>query len=169
MQIRTKVVYKIDHYKVVIQNLRSALYGSLSSEVGVPDIVARVVEDLKDESESYRRMVMETIEKVVANLGASDIDPHLEELLTDGILYALQEQTSDDAKVMLNGKNNLWVISGLSCLKYVPAREWMRICFELLEMLKAHKKLLGWPLLSGLVLHRENHWLTVLSSVGVII
>lgn len=24
--------------------------------------------------------------------------------------------------------------------EYVPAREWMRICFELLEMLKAHKK-----------------------------
>eukprot|EP00983_Pelagomonas_calceolata_P082538 1155956-Pelagomonas_calceolata.AAC.17 len=23
---------------------------------------------------------------------------------------------------------------------YVPAREWMRICFELLDMLKAHKK-----------------------------
>ena len=24
--------------------------------------------------------------------------------------------------------------------EFVPAREWMRICFELLEMLKAHKK-----------------------------
>lgn len=24
--------------------------------------------------------------------------------------------------------------------EHVPAREWMRICFELLEMLKAHKK-----------------------------
>ncbi len=24
--------------------------------------------------------------------------------------------------------------------EYVPAREWMRICFELLDMLKAHKK-----------------------------
>ncbi|KAL7197796.1 hypothetical protein ACSBR2_020337 [Camellia fascicularis] len=36
--------------------------------------VADIVEDLKDESEPYRRMVMETIEKVVANLGASDID-----------------------------------------------------------------------------------------------
>ena len=24
--------------------------------------------------------------------------------------------------------------------EYVSAREWMRICFELLEMLKAHKK-----------------------------
>ena len=24
--------------------------------------------------------------------------------------------------------------------EFIPAREWMRICFEILEMLKAHKK-----------------------------
>ena len=48
---------------------------------------------------------METIEKVVAKLGVSDIDARLEELLIDGILYAFQEQTSDDDAnhVMLNG------------------------------------------------------------------
>ncbi|GKE22035.1 splicing factor 3B subunit 1 [Tanacetum coccineum] len=28
--------------------------------------------------------------------------------------------------------------------QYVPAREWMRIFFELLEMLKAHKKGIRW-------------------------
>ncbi|KAM1111326.1 hypothetical protein COP2_010733 [Malus domestica] len=54
--------------------------------------------DLKDESELYRRMVMETIEKVVVNSGASDIDARVDELLIDGILYAFQEQTSDDVK-----------------------------------------------------------------------
>ncbi|KAG6414454.1 hypothetical protein SASPL_127176 [Salvia splendens] len=75
----------------------------IANKVGVADIVGKIVEDLKDESEPYRRMVMETIEKVVANLGASDIDARLEELLIDGILYAFQEQTSDDANVMLNG------------------------------------------------------------------
>ncbi|KAF2294154.1 hypothetical protein GH714_007933 [Hevea brasiliensis] len=205
----------------------------IANKVGVKDIVGRIVEDLKDESEPYRRMVMETIEKVVANLGASDIDARLEELLIDGILYAFQEQTSDDANVMLNGfgavvnalgqrvkpylpqicgtikwrLNNksakvrqqaadlisriavvmkqcqeeqlmghlgvvlyeylgedtlkfldqFWELSRpLSMLlencidlvgriadrgaEFVPAREWMRICFELLEMLKAHKK-----------------------------
>ena len=74
----------------------------MANKVGVTGIVGKIVEDLKDESEPYRRMVMETIEKVVANLGASDIDPRLEELLIDGILYAFQEQTSDDANVMLN-------------------------------------------------------------------
>ena len=33
-------------------------------QVGCSEVVRRVVEDLKDESEPYRRMVMETIDKV---------------------------------------------------------------------------------------------------------
>ena len=69
----------------------------IANKVGVADIVGRIVENLKDESEPYRRMVMETTEKVVSQLGVSDIDARLEELLIDGILYAFQEQTSDDA------------------------------------------------------------------------
>jgi len=75
----------------------------MANEVGVNGIVGKNVEALKYESEPCRRMVMETIEKVVGNLGASDIDPCLEELLIDGILYDFQEQTSDDANAMLNG------------------------------------------------------------------
>ena len=62
------------------------------AQVGSAEIVGRVVEDLKDESEPYRRMVMETIDKVVKDLGSADIDARLEELLIDGILYAFQEQ-----------------------------------------------------------------------------
>lgn len=75
----------------------------IANKVGCSEIVGRVVEDLKDESEPYRRMVMETIDKVISALGAADIDARLEELLIDGILYAFQEQVSDDANVMLNG------------------------------------------------------------------
>ncbi|XP_022985010.1 splicing factor 3B subunit 1-like [Cucurbita maxima] len=92
----------------------------IANKVGVADIVGRVVEDLKDESEPYRRMVMETIEKVVANLGASDIDARLEELLIDGILYAFQEQTSDDANVMLNGFGAVVNSLGQRVKPYLP-------------------------------------------------
>ncbi|KAK7246736.1 hypothetical protein RIF29_41606 [Crotalaria pallida] len=92
----------------------------IANKVGVADIVARIVEDLKDESEPYRRMVMETIEKVVTNLGASDIDARLEELLIDGILYAFQEQTSDDANVMLNGFGAVVNSLGLRVKPYLP-------------------------------------------------
>ncbi|GAB2240175.1 hypothetical protein Droror1_Dr00020693 [Drosera rotundifolia] len=92
----------------------------MANKVGVADIVGRVVEDLKDESEPYRRMVMETIEKVVTNLGASDIDSRLEELLIDGILYAFQEQTSDDANVMLNGFGAVVNALGHRVKPYLP-------------------------------------------------
>ncbi|KAF6143364.1 hypothetical protein GIB67_001308 [Kingdonia uniflora] len=92
----------------------------IANKVGASDIVGRVVEDLKDESEPYRRMVMETIEKVVVNLGASDIDARLEELLIDGILYAFQEQTSDDANVMLNGFGAVVNALGQRVKPYLP-------------------------------------------------
>ncbi|KAL9343225.1 hypothetical protein Peur_063656 [Populus x canadensis] len=92
----------------------------IANKVGVKDIVGRIVEDLKDESEPYRRMVMETIEKVVTNMGSSDIDARLEELLIDGILYAFQEQTSDDANVMLNGFGAVVNSLGQRVKPYLP-------------------------------------------------
>ena len=49
-----------------------------------------------------RKMVMETTTKVVATLGASDIDERLEMRLIDGIIYSFQEQTTED-QVMLDG------------------------------------------------------------------
>ena len=64
--------------------------------MGCADILGRIVEDLKDESEPYRRMVMETIDKVVSDLGTADVDARLEELLIDGILYAFQEQVRSE-------------------------------------------------------------------------
>ena len=67
----------------------------VANKVGAAHIIGRVVDDLKDENEQYRKMVLETIEKVMANLGASEIDSRLEEQLIDGILYAFQEQTNE--------------------------------------------------------------------------
>ena len=74
----------------------------LAQKAGVSEIVGRIVNELKDEAEPYRKMVMETITKVVATLGASDIDERLEVRLVDGIIYSFQEQTTED-QVMLDG------------------------------------------------------------------
>ncbi|KAJ8461976.1 hypothetical protein ONZ51_g11204 [Trametes cubensis] len=74
----------------------------LAQKAGVAGIVGRIVNDLKGEAKPYRKMVMETITKVVASLGASDIDERLEVRLVDGIIYAFQEQTTED-QVMLDG------------------------------------------------------------------
>jgi hypothetical protein len=46
---------------------------------------------------------------------------------------------------ILQVRNSLFIPAFISAVlfagpEYVSAREWMRICFELLELLKAHKK-----------------------------
>lgn len=74
----------------------------IANKVGAGEIVSRIVNDLKDSNETYRKMVMETIDKVLTNLGASEIDERLEIQLIDGIIYAFQEQHADD-QVMLVG------------------------------------------------------------------
>lgn len=67
----------------------------IANKVGSSEIINRIVDDLKDENEQYRKMVMETIEKTMTNLGAAAVDSKLEEQLIDGILYAFQEQTTE--------------------------------------------------------------------------
>jgi splicing factor 3B subunit 1 len=75
---------------------------SLAEKVGANEVIKRIVDDLKDESEPFRKMVMDAIDKVVAKLGAADIDPRIEQVLVDGILFSFQEQTVEDI-VMLKG------------------------------------------------------------------
>jgi splicing factor 3B subunit 1 len=91
----------------------------IANKVGASEIINRIVDDLKDESEQYRKMVMETIEKVMTNLTAADVDSRLEEQLIDGILYAFQEQTTEDA-IMLNGFGTVINSLGKRVKPYLP-------------------------------------------------
>ncbi|KAL1805586.1 hypothetical protein ACET3Z_028654 [Daucus carota] len=93
----------------------------IAKKVGVADVVGRIAEDLKNESEPYRMVVMEAIEKIIANLGVTDIDAHLEELLIDGILYAFEEQDRYDSKnVVLNGFGTVVNLLGWRMKPYLP-------------------------------------------------
>lgn len=65
---------------------------------------------MKDENESFRKMGMEAIEKIVEACGTSDMNHALETQLVDGVISAFYEQTTDDA-VILNGFGT--VINGL--------------------------------------------------------
>ena len=56
-------------------------------KVGGAEVIKRLERDLKDENESYRKILMETIEKIVSNQGVADINAKLEEQLMDGILF----------------------------------------------------------------------------------
>lgn len=91
----------------------------LGNKVGVGEIVERVVNNLKDESEAYRKMTVETIEKVVSAMGAADISERLEERLIDGILHAFQEQSVEDI-VLLNGFGTIVNALGARCKPYLP-------------------------------------------------
>jgi splicing factor 3B subunit 1 len=91
----------------------------LGQKVGVSEIVERIVNNLKDESEAYRKMTVETVEKVIASLGAADIGERLEERLIDGVLHAFQEQSIEDV-VMLNGFGTVVNALGTRCKPYLP-------------------------------------------------
>ncbi|GAM88515.1 hypothetical protein ANO11243_065480 [Dothideomycetidae sp. 11243] len=93
--------------------------GDLAKKVGCEEVVGRIVQNLKDESEPYRKMTMETIEKVIALLGAADIDERLEERLIDGVLVAFQEQTVEDP-IMLNGFGTIVNALDVRCKPYLP-------------------------------------------------
>ncbi|WPH02481.1 U2 snRNP component prp10 [Acrodontium crateriforme] len=91
----------------------------LGNKVGVGEIVERIVNNLKDESESYRKMTVETIEKVISAMGAADINERLEERLIDGILHAFQEQGVEDI-VLLNGFGTVVNALGTRAKPYLP-------------------------------------------------
>ena len=94
----------------------------LSHKVGTSDIISRIVHELKDESELYRILIVETIDKVVTAEGATDIGQSLEERLIDGLLYAYQEQTAmtEDSPVMLNGFGVVISALGKRTKAYLP-------------------------------------------------
>ncbi|KAI1721248.1 splicing factor 3B subunit 1 domain-containing protein [Ditylenchus destructor] len=91
----------------------------IAQKVGSVEIITRIVDDLKDENEQYRKMVMETIENIISLMGATEVDSRLEEQLIDGILYAFQEQTQEDA-VMLDGFGTVCNGLGRRTKPYLP-------------------------------------------------
>jgi len=91
----------------------------IGQKVGASEILERVVNNLKDESEAYRKMTVETVEKIVASLGAADVGERLEERLIDGILHAFQEQSVEDP-IMLNGFGTVVSALGSRTKPYIP-------------------------------------------------
>jgi splicing factor 3B subunit 1 len=91
----------------------------IGNKVGASEIVQHIVNNLKDESEAYRKMTVETIEHLISKLGAADIDERLEERLIDGMLFAFQDQTVEDITV-LNGFGTVISALGARTKKYLP-------------------------------------------------
>ncbi len=59
--------------------------------MGGAEIIKKIVDELKDENEAYRKIVIETIERIVGQYGVADVDAKLEDRIMDGILFAFSE------------------------------------------------------------------------------
>ncbi len=126
--VRTEIVEEfIDKFWVRRMAMERRNYAQLvettveiASKVGGALIVSKIAHMLKDASEPFRKMVMEAIQKILEENGAADIGERLEEELVDGILYAFQEQTSEDTRTMLNGFGAVVVALGRRAKPYLP-------------------------------------------------
>lgn len=92
----------------------------LAKKVGGPDVIQHIVAHLKDASEPYRRMTVETLAEIADNLGLAGVNRRLEEMLVDGLMFAFQEQTTDETMALLNGFGTIMNTLGMRCKPYLP-------------------------------------------------
>ncbi|KAF5203951.1 Splicing factor 3b subunit [Thalictrum thalictroides] len=97
---RRKIAYNPRKREQVVETMVE-----IADKIGVSYTIGKIVYDLQDECEPYRRMVMETVDKILGKLGGSDIDSSIGEVLMESIIYAYREQTTDydTDDVILNG------------------------------------------------------------------
>jgi splicing factor 3B subunit 1 len=72
----------------------------LAEAVGTQEIIERLLNALKDESEPFRKMAVETVHRITMKLGSTGLTERTEERLIDGILVAYQEQTVSDGAIL---------------------------------------------------------------------
>ena len=91
----------------------------IAQKVSCDSMIEKIVPDLKDDSEPFRKMCLETCDSIIGSLGSASLDDRLVELLIDGVLYAFQEQTVEEDAV-LNGFGNIVVSLGVRVKPYLP-------------------------------------------------
>ncbi len=85
------------HFRAVVETTVE-----IAAKIGGAEVLGHLVDGLKNESEPFRRMVVDSVEKIASGLGLDDVDPRLEERLVDGLLFAFQEPgiTGDNPVVL---------------------------------------------------------------------
>jgi splicing factor 3B subunit 1 len=92
----------------------------IATKVGPGQVIGRICDYLKDESEPFRKMVAETVHLVVTQLGSADVNADLEKRLIDGLIYAFQEQVGDDSKVLVDAFGSVVNSLGERMKPYLP-------------------------------------------------
>lgn len=134
----------------------------LADRVGSGLIIGHLIDHgLRDESESFRKMVLECVRDVVLAHGTNGVAPgQQEELLMDGLMYCFQEATTDDSitidafstvlkalgrrsKLYLTLICNtiLWRVSNKSSLVRMLAMDLIGKVAPLLDLCEEHKLL----------------------------
>ena len=80
----------------------------IAKKISCAEVLNIIVYYLKDENEIFRKMTLECVEKIIANMGVIDIDKRLEQLLIDGLMLCFEEQNTDDSN---NNNSNDIVLS----------------------------------------------------------
>ncbi|ODV59506.1 U2 snRNP complex subunit HSH155 [Ascoidea rubescens DSM 1968] len=88
----------LDHRssKMVIQTTHS-----LARKIGFSELVNKLIDILKDDSDSFRKMGAECIQNVISSLGTSDLSDRTVERLIDGLLVSFELQVTFDDQIIL--------------------------------------------------------------------
>ena len=70
---------------------------TLAGRIGPSFILAKLAPALKDESEPFRHLALDAVERVMRTHGVVDVNERLEETLVDGALFAFHEQQALDS------------------------------------------------------------------------
>jgi splicing factor 3B subunit 1 len=92
----------------------------IANRVGGAEIMKKIVNELRDENEIYRLIVMETVEKIINLQGVADVDSKLESQLIEGMLFAYQEHTSEDTTILLNAFGTIVNYFGMRIKPFIP-------------------------------------------------
>lgn len=103
----------------------------IANKIGGSDIISKRVQDLKDDNEAFRKMAMETIEKIIVAQGVGDIDKELEDQMVEGMVYAFHQHTGDDNQVLLNSFGSI-----INCLGSRAKKHFPHICANIFLRLK---------------------------------
>ncbi|EFC47190.1 predicted protein [Naegleria gruberi] len=100
---------------------------AIATNVGCSLVVGELISNLKDENEPFRHMTLETITKIIENLGTADIGERLElEILEECLIFCIvQDQSSpvNDKKnyyLVINSVATIMKAFGIRCKKYLP-------------------------------------------------
>ncbi|CBH18212.1 splicing factor 3B subunit 1, putative [Trypanosoma equiperdum] len=75
----------------------------IARRIGSTEILQYLVQDMKDENEHFQRMVVETVRRVIANVGAVGVPDTLVALLMDGAIAAVKQDETGLNRVVMEG------------------------------------------------------------------